>query len=372
MSHLDQEVPTKDYARQYAALWPQLGPALERAFHVDEPILGAAVQAFEAAFAAYVGTAHAVGVNSGTDALILALRGLGIGPGDEVITVANTFLATITAIVAVGARPVLVEPDEATMSIDPERLQAAFGPRTRAVLPVHLHGLAAPMQEVLALASRHGCVVLEDAAQAHGARAADGRRVGSLGAAAAFSFHPSKNLGAFGDAGAITTDDPVLADRLRVLRNLGKVGKYEAKTLGPNTKLDTLQAVVLGVKLPHLDTWNARRRELAACYTQGLAGVGDLRLPVDATGAHVYHLYVVRTARRDALRAFLQQRGIASGMHYPIPPHLQPLDIDLGYRRGRLPITERLAESSLSLPLSHEHTLAEMDRVVEAVREFFA
>lgn len=368
-------IKTKDYARQYAALWPTLGPAMERALLGDDPILGDAVARFEAAFAAHVGTRHAVGLNSGTDALILSLRALGVGPGDEVITAANTFLATVIAIAAVGARPVLVEPDERTLSLDVERTAAALTPRTRAILPVHLHGLPCAMAELLPLCTARGIVVLEDAAQAHGARCGDLGRVGALGEAGAFSFHPSKNLGAFGDGGAVTTDDDDLADRLRLLRNLGKSGKYEARTLGVNSKLDTLQAVVLEHKLPHLDSWNTRRRALAARYHAGLAGLAGrdgLRLPDDGDGRHVYHLFVVRTARRDELATFLRHRGIATGMHYPIPPHLQPLDVDLGYRAGTLPITERAARESLSLPLSHEHDDTEIDRVVAAVQEFFA
>ncbi|MCA8977973.1 MAG: DegT/DnrJ/EryC1/StrS family aminotransferase [Planctomycetes bacterium] len=365
-------VRTKDYRRQYEALWPELAPALERAFLDDAPILGRATNEFEAAFAAHVGSRHAIGTNSGTDALILSLRALGIGSGDEVITAANTFLATVAAIAAVGARPVLVEPDEASMSMDPERFAAAITPRTRAVIPVHLHGLPCPMAGICDHATRHGIEIVEDAAQAHGARAGALGRVGSIGRLGAFSFHPSKNLGAFGDAGAITTSDDALAERLRVLRNLGKVGKYEARALGVNSKLDTLQAVVLQLKLSRLDGWNARRRTLAARYDAALGGIADLRLPSDRDGAHVYHLYVVRTRRRDELATHLRERGIRTGMHYPIPPHLQPLDRDLGYRPGELPITERIAAASLSLPLSHEHTDAEIERAASAVLEFFA
>ncbi len=364
-------VPTKLYARQYAELWPELGPALERAFLHEDPVLGEPVAAFERAFASHTGTAHAVGVNSGTDALLLTLRALGIGPGDEVITAANTFIATVTAIVAAGARPVLVEPDPESMTIDPQRVADAIGPRTRAVIPVHLYGRTCAMAALDAVVRGTRIAMVEDAAQAHGARDLRGRRAGALGRAGAFSFHPSKNLGAFGDAGAVTTDDPYLDAKLRMLRNLGKRGKYEVRALAPNSKLDTIQAVVLAVKLRHLDAWNRRRRAFADLYRRRLLGVGDLRVPDPGPGEHVFHLFVVRTPQRDELARFLRARGIQTGLHYPVPPHPQPLDVDLGYRPGDLPVTERLASEVLSLPISHELAEDEIEQVCVAVEAFF-
>jgi dTDP-4-amino-4,6-dideoxygalactose transaminase len=366
-------VPTKDYARQYRELWPELGPALERAFFEDDPILGAATEAFERDFAAYLGVRHVVGVNSGTDALVLALRALRVGPGDEVVLNANAFVACVSAVVMVGARPVLVDPDPRTWSLTADAVRAALTPRTKAAMPVHLYGAVHGMPELAALCRERGIALVEDVAQAHGARGADGRRAGAYGRAGCFSFHPSKNLGAFGDGGALATDDDALAAEWRTLRNLGKTGKYDVARVATNTKLDTLQAVVLGLKLKRLDAWTARRRALAARYRAALAGIDGLVLPPDpGPESHVYHLFVVLTERRDALKDHLARRGIGSGLHYPIPPHLQPLDVDLGYPRGSLPVAERLAATCLTLPLSHEHTDAEIDAVADAVRGFFA
>ncbi|MBK8977786.1 MAG: DegT/DnrJ/EryC1/StrS family aminotransferase [Planctomycetes bacterium] len=373
---MTDDVPTKDYARQYGPLWPELGPALERVFRGDAPVLGRAVREFEDAWAAMHGSRHCVGVGNGTDALALTLRAWGVGPGDEVVTCAHTFVATVTAIAMAGARPVLVDAEPESMLLDLHRVAAAVTDRTRALIPVHLYGRVVDPVPLRSLAERHGLRVLEDAAQAHGALGADLRLAGTIGDAGAFSFHPSKNLGAFGDAGAVLTDDDELAERLRVLRNLGKLDKYTVRALSPNSKLDTLQAVVLNTKLPHLDRWNRRRAELAGRYAVGLEGVGDLQLPEPGGGVHAWHLYVVRTGRRDALREFLRQRGVGSGIHYPIPPHLQSYDprlgkVDLGYRAGDFPIAERLAETIVSLPLGHELRDDEIDRVIDTVREFF-
>jgi len=365
-------VPSKDYARQYQALLPEILAEWERVIREDDPILGQAVGVLESEFAAYVGTRYAVGVNSGTDALILALRVMGIEPGDEVIVPANTFFATLTAVCMAGGRPVLVDPDPETLNLAVGGAAAAVTPRTRAILPVHLYGRLAPMRDVLALAGARGLVVIEDAAQAHGARDADGRRAGSFGGCGCFSFHPSKNLGAFGDGGMVTTSDPDAARILGELRNLGKTNKYEVRHVAPNTKLDTLQAALLRIKLRHLDAWNARRRAHAARYRAALTGVGDLELPgAAAAETHVYHLFVVRTQRRDALRRYLREVGVNAGVHYPIPPHLQPLAHDLGYRAGDFPVTEAAARTVLSLPVSHELTEAQVDRVCAAVRQFF-
>ncbi len=375
MTGMPPPVPSKDYARQYAALLPTLLPELERVLLEEAPVLGASVDAFEREFADYVGTRFAIGVNSGTDALVLALRALGVGPGDEVIVPANTFIATIHAVVLVGARPVLVDPDEATMLLAADAIDRARTRATRAVIAVHLYGALAPMDAIRTACERAGLALLEDAAQSHGARAhgATGAcAAGAFGDAGCFSFHPSKNLGAFGDAGIVTTSDERLAADLRSRRNLGKASKYDVRVVAPNTKLDTIQAAVLRIKLRTLDAANARRRAIAGTYRDALADVGDLVLPTaPSPEAHVFHLYVVRTAERDALKKHLARRGIRASLHYPIAPHRQPLDVDLGYAPGSLPITERLADSVLSLPVSPELTDAEIERVCAAVRSFY-
>jgi dTDP-4-amino-4,6-dideoxygalactose transaminase len=364
-------VPSKDYGRQYAELLPELLPRLAETLLHDEPVLGRELADFEREFAAFCGASHCVGVNSGTDALVLAMRALDLQPGDEVVTCGHTFFATVSAILLAGARPVLVDPDAGTMLLSAAGLRAALSPRTRAVIPVHFYGRLAPMDELLAVAKPAGLHVIEDAAQAHGARDARGRRAGSFGLGA-FSFHPSKNLGAFGDGGAVTTSDPALAARLGVLRNLGKRSKHEVAELSGNSKLDDLQAALLRVKLRRLEAWNARRRALAARYCAALAGVPELVLPQDPGGeAHAWHLFVVRSPQRDALREHLRSRGIAAGLHYPIPPHRQPLGA-MRLVGGALPLTEELARTVLTLPLSHEHTEAEIDLVCEEVLAFHA
>jgi len=365
-------VPGKDYGRQYARWLPELLPELERVLRHEEPVLGASVAAFEREFAAYLGTADAVGVASGTDALVLALRELGIGPGDEVVTTAHTFFATIGAIAMAGARPVLVDPDPRTMNVDAARLEAAITERTRALLPVHMYGRCCPMPAIRALCDRRGLLLVEDAAQAHGA-ADGGRRAGASGDAGCFSFHPSKNLGAFGDAGLVATGDRGLAARLRVRRNLGKTDKHAIALVAGNSKLDTLQAAILRVKLAHLDADNARRRRLAAIYRAQLAGVEDLELPDDpGGGGHVFHLFVVRSPRRDALRAHLERRGVHTSLHYPIPPHLQRAGEAFGYRRGELPVAEAIAATCLSLPIAPELGDDEIEYCCDAVRSFHA
>jgi len=366
------EVPSKDYAVQYGPWLPELLEELTRVILEENPVLGTSLDLFEAEFAAHAGARFGIGTGSGTDALVLAMRSLGIGKGDEVIVPANTFFATVTAVVMAGGRPVLVDPDPDTLNLSVEGVVRAVTPRTRAIIAVHLYGLLAPMAGLLEVAESLGLHLLEDAAQAHGARGADGRRAGAFGCAGCFSFHPGKNLGAFGDGGMITTSDRAVADRARQLRNLGKVTKYEVCHVAPNTKLDTLQAALLRMKLPRLDGWNGRRRRIAARYREVLEGVGDLRLPADPGGeAHVHHLFVVRTRRRDALRRHLRGAGINAGIHYPIPPHLQKLDQDLGYREGDFPVAEGAADSVLSLPISFELTDAQVDQVCDQVRRFF-
>ena len=372
MGKKDYQVPSKDYTLQYRELLPELMPEIERILLEENPILGKSVEAFEREFAAYTGTDHAVGLNSGTDALYLALRVLRIGPGDEVVTAANTFMATVSAIIMAGARPVLVDPDEGTMNLSCEGLESVLSPRTTCVIPVHFYGALVAMVPMADLCDRKGIPMVEDAAQAHGARGRDGRRAGAFGKFGCFSFHPSKNLGAFGDGGMITTSDDEAAEELRVLRNLGKVTKYDFGFVAPNTKLDTLQAALLRLKLRRLDAWNARRRKWAAHYREALDGVGDLRLPHDPGGdEHVYHLYVIRSDRRDDLRRHLKSVGVNAGLHYPVPPHLQKLDVDLGYKEGDFPITEALSRTVLSLPIAPELEESQVEVVCEQIRRFF-
>jgi dTDP-4-amino-4,6-dideoxygalactose transaminase len=339
-------------------------------------ILGPEVAAFEAEFAAFCGTRRAVGVASGTAALHLALRALGVGRGDEVVTVAHTFAATAEAIGHAGARPRFVDVDEATGGMDPKALAGALD-GAAAVVPVHLYGLPVDMAAVNALAAEAGVPVLEDAAQAHGAGAAPAagappRRAGALGRIAAFSFYPAKNLGAFGDAGAVTTGDDALAERVARLRDHGRTAKYEHAEEGFGERLDALQAAVLRVRLADLEAANAARARLAARYREALAGVGDLVPPPPVEGrTSAWHLFVVRTAERDPLLAHLRAAGIGAGVHYPIPLHLQPAWRWLGYARGDLPATEAWAAECLSLPLYPELGEAAQDRVVAAVRAFF-
>jgi dTDP-4-amino-4,6-dideoxygalactose transaminase len=334
-------------------------------------ILGEEVELFEQEFAAYCGVSHAVGVDSGTSALELLVRAYGIGPGDEVITAANTFVATTFAISYTGARPVLVDIDPCTFTVDIAQVQEAITPRTRAIIPVHLYGQPADMDPIMALARQHNLIVIEDACQAHGARY-KGRRVGSLGHAAAFSFYPAKNLGAFGDGGMVVTNDPDIAETVRKLRNYGQSAKYHHELLGYNRRLDTLQAAVLRVKLKYLDEWNAARRAHARLYQQLLGGNG-IRLPVEANYAEpVWHLYVIRTVARDRLQAHLKERRIGTGIHYPIPIHLQPAYRDLNYGVGDFPVTEHCAGELLSLPMYAELMPEQIAYVASSIKEFLA
>jgi dTDP-4-amino-4,6-dideoxygalactose transaminase len=313
-------------------------------------ILGSEVEAFENEWAAYCGASHAIGVANGLDALVLALKAIGLGPGDEVIVPSHTFVATWLAVSAVGARPVPVEPDPATFNIDPSRIEAAITERTRAIIPVHLYGQPADLDPIISLASQRGLYVVEDAAQAHGARYR-GKRLGAHGNIVCWSFYPGKNLGAVGDAGAITTDSDELAQRIRMRRNYGSQTKYVHDIEGTNSRLDPIQAAVLRVKLRYLDEWNERRRSLARQYTDKLSG-SDLILPTVADYAeHVWHLFVVRSLCRDDLMKTLDTAGIRSQIHYPIPPHLQRAYSGLGIRPEDLPIATTLADQVLSLPI---------------------
>jgi dTDP-4-amino-4,6-dideoxygalactose transaminase len=360
---VSQAIPLVDLAAQHAEVATDIARGLERLFAASSYILGPEVAEFETAFARFCGVEHCVGVGNGTDAIELMLRALDIGEGTEVVVPANTFIATALAVLRAGARPVLVDCDQHFL-IDPERVAAALTPRTRALLPVHLFGQTAAMEELAGIASRHGLLLLEDAAQAHGARR-HGRAAGSLGLAAAFSFYPGKNLGAYGDAGAITTADSALAARLRRLRNWGSERKYHHPEIGFNSRLDSLQAIVLSAKLVRLPVWNLARQRAAERYHAQLAGHVDLDTPRTLAGNdHVWHLYVVRTRWRDRALAHLQAKGIGAGIHYPTPLHLHGALRHLGYRPGDFPAAERAAAEIVSLPL-HPHLAAtQQERVV--------
>jgi dTDP-4-amino-4,6-dideoxygalactose transaminase len=324
------------------------------------------VERFEREFAEYCGVPHAIGLDSGLSALELALRAARVGPGDEVITQANTFIATAGGILAVGARPVLVDCD-AHGAIDPAAVEAAITPRTRAIIPVHLFGRICDIERILQIATNRQLEVIEDACQAHGALLG-GRRAGSFGVSAAFSFYPAKNMGAFGDGGMLITTSPEVDRTIRELRNYGQRVKYEHVALPLNHRLDTIQAAVLRVKLPHLDGWNARRRYLADAYREHLAGLPIGLPPADEEGRHVYHLFVIEAEDRDGLRAALGAAGIETGIHYPIPLHRQPVLSELGYPQGAFPNAERLAASSLSLPMYPELSLQDVEQVATAIR----
>jgi len=369
------KIPLVDLKAQYTGLKAEIDQAIQRVIDATAFINGPDVEAFEQEFAQFCGARHAVGVNSGTSALQIALEACGVGTGDEVITVAHTFCATAEAIIHAGATPVFVDIDPRTYTLDPDCLEPAITPRTKAILPVHLYGQPADMNRINAIARRHGLIVIEDAAQAHGAKH-KGRSAGTLGRVACFSFYPGKNLGAYGDAGALTTDDPIIAERARALRDHGrKIGsngkrvKYEHDVVGYGERLDTLQAAILRAKLPHLNAWNAARRRIAERYCELLTG-WDAVLPATLEGSEpVYHLFVVRVQNRDDARARLTMYHIESGVHYPVPLHLQKAYAYLNYRANDLPHTERAAREVLSLPIYPELSEAAQDRVVLALRE---
>lgn len=360
-------IPFLSLRDAYVALQPEIDAAVQRVLDSGWYIGGAEVEAFEREWAAYTGAAHAVGVANGLDALVLALRALGVGLGDEVIVPSNTYIATWLAVTQVGATPVPVEPVGATYNLDPARIEAALTSRTRVLLPVHLYGQPADLDPILEIARQRGLLVLEDAAQAHGARYR-GARVGAHGDAVAWSFYPGKNLGAFGDAGAVTTDRADVAERVRVLGNYGSRRKYHNEVRGVNSRLDPLQAAVLRVKLARLDEWNARRAELAALYLAGLQGSGLILPEVPAWAEPVWHLFVVRSARRDRLQQRLAEAGIGTLIHYPVPPHLQPAYADFRWPAGAFPLAKRIADEVLSLPMGPHLTPGEARQVVQQLR----
>jgi dTDP-4-amino-4,6-dideoxygalactose transaminase len=362
-------IPFLDLGAAYRELQTEIDAAVARSLASGYYIGGPEVEAFEYEFATYCEATHAVGVANGLDALHLALRAMDVGPGDEVIVPSNTYIATWLAVSQCGATPVPVEPDARTYNIDPTRIEAVITARTKVILPVHLYGQSADMDAILAIARKHGLRVLEDAAQAHGARY-KGKHLGAHGDIVAWSFYPGKNLGALGDGGAVTTNDTKLADRIQVLHNYGSRVKYVNEVQGYNSRLDPLQATILRVKLAHLDEWNARRSAIAARYQQGLAGSG-LTLPFVPDWAEpAWHLYVVQHPQREALQKRLTEAGIGTLIHYPIPPHLQSAYAALAYGRDSFPIAEKIHAEVLSLPIGPSLSLSDADQVIQSVRSF--
>src|SRR5437764_7400394 len=369
MTQAKSEIHFLDLRETYLEIKDELDAATRRVMDSGWYILGREVQAFEEAFAAYCGVKHCVGVGNGLEALQLILRAYGIGAGDEVIVPSNTYIATWLAVSGAGATVLPVEPVERTFNLDPARIEAAVTNRTKAILPVHLYGQTAEMEAINEIARRRGLKVIDDAAQAHGA-CLNGRRAGALGDAAGWSFYPTKNLGAYGDAGAITTDDDDLAGALRLLRNYGSREKYYNDVKGVNSRLDEMQAALLSVRLLHLEEWNARRARIAAIYLEGLRDT-ELLLPLVAEGVvPVWHLFVVRSRRRDRLQQYLKARGVQTLIHYPVPPHLQPAYADLGIEAVAYPISEAIHREVLSLPMGPHLSPDDARRVVEAVRAF--
>jgi dTDP-4-amino-4,6-dideoxygalactose transaminase len=364
---MHRPVPFVDLKAQLATIRPEIDAALAAVLDAGQFVLGDEVVRFEQEFAAYVDAAHGIAVNSGTSALHVALLALGVGPGDEVITVPHTFVATVGAVLYTGARAVLVDIDPRSFNMDPERLARAITPRTKAIVPVHLYGQPADMDAILAIARQHGVPVLEDACQAHGAEHR-GRRVGALGTIGAFSFYPGKNLGGYGEGGMVVTNDAALAQRMRMLRDFGQETKYHHVFAGYNYRMESFQGAILRVKLRHLDAWTEARRAHARRYNVLLARQDVVETPAAmASARHVYHIYAVRTGDRDRLRATLEAAGVQTGIHYPVPVHLQPAYARLGYRLGDFPQSERAAREVLSLPMFAELTAEQIDAVAAAV-----
>src|SRR6059058_3222124 len=367
-----EEIPLVDLKAQYATIRDEVRAAIDDVLESMQLTIGPNVKAFDQEFATYIGTKHSIGVGSGTDALQLAIRACGVSGGDEVITVSHTFFATVEAILYANARPILVDVDERTMLMDPAAVAAAITPKTKAIIPVHLYGRTVDLKPLRQIAQDRNITIIEDAAQAHGALLDDGTKAGAGGRVNCFSFYCSKNLGAYGEAGSIVTNDDKLADDLRALREHGQATRYYHPVVGYNARLDEIQAAILRIKLRRLDEWNERRREIAKRYAELLRDSG-VRVPdMPGGGRHVYYAYSIRVpnGRRDQLRAYLAERGIGTQIHYPVPIHLQEAAQFLGYRKGDLPATERVANEVLSLPMYAELTDAQAEQVASAVKEF--
>lgn len=363
------DIPFCDLASGHTELAADIERAIKRVIGASQFILGAEVESFESEFAAYTGATHCIGTGSGLDALHLALCASGVGPGDEVIVPAHTFIATWLAVSQCGATPIPIEPIPDGYTLDPGRVEAAVTSRTKAILPVHLYGTPARLDSILSIARRHGLKVIEDAAQCHGARY-KGCRIGAHGDAVAWSFYPTKNLGAMGDAGAVTCNDAQLAERIRQLRNYGSVEKYVHASRGYNSRLDALQAAVLRIKLRRLDAWNRARQHLAQRYEEGLKCTTYLLPTAEQDADHVWHLYVIRTSAQARLADWLAKQGIQVQIHYPTPPHLQAAYADLGFQRGDFPLTEVISDEILSLPLWPQLRTDIQDKVIAAIRAF--
>jgi len=362
-------VPFLDLEAHHAPLRAEFDQAIGEVIDSGAFAGGPVVAQFENEFAAFCGSRHAIGVGNGTDALWLALLACGIGPGDEVITVPNTFMATAEAITYTGAKPVFVDVDERSYTINPELLEGARTPRTKAVIPVHLFGQVADMDRILSFGRKHGLYVIEDAAQAHGAEY-KGRRAGSMGDLGCFSFYPGKNLGAFGEAGAVVTNDDNLQEKIRILRDHGQIRKYQHAMVGWNCRMDGIQGAILRIKLRRLDQANQRRQAHARRYDRLFHDLEDFERPFEvASGQHVYHIYPIRVSERDGVMRLLEEKGIGCGIHYPVPIHLQEAYRDLGYERGSFAISERLCSAFISLPMFPELTEAQVELVAESVRE---
>ena len=365
-----REVPFLDLKSQYLELKNEFDEAYQRTMASGWYILGGEVEAFEREFASYIGAKHCIGVGNGLEALQLILIAWGISSGDEVIVPANTYIASWLAVSYTGARPVPVEPDASTYNIDPELIERAITPRTRAIMPVHLYGQPVEMEMIWKIAEQHDLKIIEDAAQAHGSQYRD-RMAGNLGDASGFSFYPSKNLGAFGDAGAVVTDDDEVADNVRVLRNYGSRKKYYNEVKGHNSRLDPIQAAFLRVKLEHLDEWNQRRSVIATRYLDNLRDLPNLGLPHVPSGViPAWHVFIVSHPERDHLQEYLKEHGVGTLIHYPVPPHLAEAYQDLGYRTGDFPITEEMAASFLSIPMSPHLGMDDADYVIEKIQDF--
>ena len=364
-------IPLVDLTAQYHSIKKEIDAAVLSTLESGHFILGPAVTKFEESIASYLGVDFGIGLASGTDALVLALRALNIGAGDEVIIPAYTFFATAGTVMSVGAKPLFVDIDPQTYQIDVSKIKDAITSKTKAIIPVHLYGHPAEMNPILSIARKHGLKVIEDNAQGFGAEY-QGKKTGSFGDIGCLSFFPTKNLGAFGDAGMVVTNDAALAERMRMLRTHGWKKKYYSEEVGYNSRLDALQAAILQAKLPYVDTWNQKRREISQRYNEQLAPLGVV-VPAECVwGKHVYHLYVIRSSRRDELQAFIKQKGIASEVYYPLPPHLSVPCRKFGYAEGDFPRAELASQQTLALPIYPELTLAQQDEVIAAVRDFVA